>query len=746
MNHLIIPLNREWKYAEKFSNSYINKDVSDDCFKNVQLPHTNKEIPYNCFDEKMYQFISCYRKTFSVSKEYKGKRVFVDFEGVMTYAKVYINGVELGEHKGGYTPFSFDLTDHLIYGDDNLLTVMVDSTERKDIPPFGFVIDYLCYGGIYREVNLRIVEDCFIQNIFAKPGKVLEEKKALSTEIYVHNKGNEQITVQAKVQLLNNDTVCGESVSEAVLEANDKSKLILNMDGLMDIELWGLENPHLYTVKATLLTNETELHSYEVKVGFRQAEFKSEGFYLNGERVKIRGLNRHQSFPYVGYAMPKRVQCKDADILKNELGLNLARTSHYPQSRHFLDRCDEIGLLVFEEIPGWQHIGDVEWQEVACNNVREMIERDWNHPSIILWGVRINESNDSHEFYLKTNDIAHKLDDTRQTGGVRCIPNSELLEDVYTMNDFNLDGVRAPLLNQQEVTGLDHDVPYLVTEYNGHMYPTKRFDQEERLNEHALRHAQVQNEMQTHDNIAGAIGWCAFDYNTHYEFGSGDRICYHGVMDMFRIPKFASYVYKSQLSPSKKVVLEPITLWARGERDECGVLPMTILTNCDSIEVITCEESKKYFPDKEQFPGLEYPPVTIHHLDQHQEWGSSWDDITFVGYVGDKEVAKKTFAKNPVPVKLEVKADDLSLNSGDMDATRIVYKIVDQKGNVMPFINECINFEIEGEGEIIGPKSVGLIGGCIAVWVKTTGSVGKITMKASCSRFSAEDVLIQVSE
>ena len=174
------------------------------------------------------------------------------------------------------------------------------------------------------------------------------------------------------------------------------------------------------------------------RFGFRLAEFTKDGFFLNGNPLKIRGLNRHQSFPYIGYALGQSAQYKDAEILKYDLRINLVRTSHYPQSKHFLNRCDEIGLLVFEEIAGWQHIGDKEWQNKSIENVQNMIERDWNHPSIILWGVRINESPDNHDFYLKTNQVAHQLDSTRQTGGVRKFVEGEFLEDVYTMNDFIL--------------------------------------------------------------------------------------------------------------------------------------------------------------------------------------------------------------------------------------------------------------------------------------------------------------------
>ena len=209
-----------------------------------------------------------------------------------------------------------------------------------------------------------------------------------------------------------------------------------------------------------------------------------------------------------------------------------------------------MGLLVSEEIPGWQHIGGEEWKQGAIANVDAMIQRDWNHPSIVLWGVRINESRDDDHFYERTNKLAHSLDPSRQTGGVRCHTGSSLLEDVYTMNDFVLNGGAVALRDQQQVTGLDHKVPYLVTEYNGHMFPTKRFDAEERQHEHVIRHLRVLDASYADPNISGCIAWCLFDYNTHKDFGSGDRICYHGVSDMFRIPKFAAYAYKSQCDVS----------------------------------------------------------------------------------------------------------------------------------------------------------------------------------------------------
>ena len=226
----------------------------------------------------------------------------------------------------------------------------------------------------------------------------------------------------------------------------------------------------------------------------------------------------------VAYGVPC-ISGKDSmktDILKYELGVNAVRTSHYPQSPYFIDQCDRIGLLVFMEIPGWQHIGDEAWKNQAVINVRDMVMQYRNHTSIILWGVRINESQDDDDFYRRTNAAAHELDPSRPTGGVRAHKKSSFLEDVYTYNDFVHDGTNRGSEKKTSVTS-DPKKPYLISEYNGHMYPTKAFDWEEHRVEHALRHVRVLDAAAAEGDIAGSFGWCMFDYNTHKDFGSGDR-------------------------------------------------------------------------------------------------------------------------------------------------------------------------------------------------------------------------------
>jgi beta-galactosidase len=482
--------------------------------------------------------------------------------------------------------------------------------------------------------------------------------------------------------------------------------------------------------------------------GFRSAEFTPKGFFLNGRQLKIRGLNRHQAYPYVGYAMGRRAQERDAEILKRELKLNLVRTSHYPQSPWFLDHCDRIGLLVFEEIPGWQHIGGEAWKARAIDNVRAMIRRDWNHPSIILWGVRINESRDAPVFYRETNRAARELDPTRQTGGVRNRTDSELLEDVYTMNDFilgeeELPGAnrpRTPLRPPAEVTGLPHAVPYLVTEFNGHMHPTKRGDPELRQIEHVTRYLQILNAAYGDPGIAGCIGWCMADYNTHRDFGAGDRVCYHGVLDMFREPKFAAWVYASQGDPADGAVLKPVTWWTRGERNIGGVMPLIVLTNCDEIEFRYGDGApRRALPDRETYPHLPHPPVVLDHRsftrDELGGWGASWQGLTLTGFIGGEAVRTLRMVADPVPARLEVAPDSLTLLASEKDAVRVVVRALDQAGQLLPFLADPVEVRVEGPARLIGPGRLSLAGGTAGFWVESVGSAGEVKIDVRSGRF-----------
>ena len=704
----LLAFNHDWMYAE----DQLSLDSPDGDFEKITLPHTNKMFSHHNIDNQEYQFISTYRKRFQYTQDMVGSEVVLEFGGVMLACMIYLNGELVLEHLGGFISFSVNITAQLKEG-ENVLNVYVDSRERKDIPPFGHLVDYLTFGGIYRDVTLKILPSIHIETVFVKPTDILT-KPGLSCEVRLN-----KFLPGMKLRAVLEDMAGNELASTRASMGEITTRVMF--DSLPEIELWGLENPALYSVKISLMDGENPVDTLSSRFGFREVEFRTDGgFYLNGERIQLFGLNRHQTYPYIGAAAPTRLQRLDADILKFELSCNIVRTSHYPQSPHFLDRCDEIGLLVFEEITGWQHIGDKDWQEIVFDELQAMIERDFNHPGIILWGVRINESPDDDQFYSRTNQLARELDPTRQTGGVRCFLGSSLLEDVYTYNDFS-----NTVLDPTEI-------PYLITEFSGHMFPTKIWDHEERLIDHALLHAKIQNMQLGNKKISGAIGWCAFDYATHIEFGSGDRICYHGVMDTFRLPKWAAYFYKSQQSPEKEIVLKAATHWTMGDRAGGGNNPLTVFSNCDEVEVnIGSIQVGRYQPDFDTYPFLPHPPFTIYGLNEYSAWGQrQFYDLHLVGYLQGEPVAEQWISSNRLPKKIELTTDTETLFADGADMTRLVFRITDEFGNPSPYATTIVEFELIGEAELIGDNPFLLIGGQGALFIKARHQAGIVTVHA----------------
>lgn len=782
-------LNDDWLFTEQFEDSLAAPEYPENTLQPVRLPHTCKETPFHYFDESIYQMVSGYRRHLLIPKDWQGKQILLTFEGAAHDSTVFCNGKKVGEHHCGYTAFTVDLTDNVLYGQDNLLCVRLDSRENLNVPPFGYVIDYMTYGGIYRDVRLEVKEKVSLSDIFVHTAidfKSSPVTAQITSEITL-TESNENVTIRQyympKSTAAAQETwnlLCEQTVSA---DTNCDKEIALTAS-ITDPLLWDTEEANLYILKTQLYQDDALLDETETTFGIREAVFKKDGFYLNGRKVRIRGLNRHQSYPYVGYAMPKSMQRLDADLLKKELGLNAVRTSHYPQSHYFLERCDELGLLVFTEFPGWQHIGDDSWKAQAVANAEDMIRQYRNHPSIILWGIRINESPDDDAFYEKTNAVAHKLDPTRPTGGVRAMKKSHLLEDVYTYNDFLHDGEMPGCDPKKKVTS-DMEKPYLISEYNGHMYPTKAFDNEERRSEHAIRHANVLDAVAGQSDIAGSFGWCMFDYNTHKDFGSGDRICYHGVMDMFRNPKLAASIYACEQEQTP--VLEITSSMDIGEHPGCNRGNIYILSNADSVKMYKNDRFiKEYLPGMSPYKHLKHGPILIddfigdsfaqnerfrpkhakeitdamnlvargslnhipkrlyltalkllliYHIDFAEvtrlytkyigDWGGTATVYRFDAIKDGKVV--KSVTKEPVrEIRLEAEADHTILteqHSYDVALVRI--RAVDDHGNVLPFYQEPVRLITEGDISIIGPETIALQGGMGGTYVKSLGRSGQ---------------------
>lgn len=803
-------LMKDWTFCEQFSEEMITEPIRSENAKKVAIPHTCKETPFHYFDESLYQMECCYQRTITAPEAWQGQVVLLTFEAVGHEADVYLNGTHLCKHKNGYTAFTVDLSDELRYGAENLLTVRVNTNENINQPPFGYVIDYMTYGGIYRDVYLEVKHPVHIRDVFVKP--------TFQQKISTRGMKKEEIASLLTNGLLTTEMTLSEEAKKTL--ADGKLGMRQMIDGLSvmespnasasfstivkDVKIWDIESPMVYDVTTQLLLEDEVVDEITVSVGFRDAVFKKDGFYLNGRKVKIRGLNRHQSYAYVGYAMPESMQCYDARILKHELAANAVRTSHYPQSHYFVDECDRLGLLVFTEIPGWQHIGDDAWQDIAVENVKEMVKQYRNHPSIILWGVRINESPDNDALYKRTNEAAHALDDTRATGGVRCIKNSHLFEDVYTYNDFVHSGSNMGCEPKSKVTS-DVEKPYLISEYNGHMFPTKNFDCEEHRREHMIRHANVLDAVTAQDDIAGSFAWCMFDYNTHKDFGSGDRICYHGVMDMFRNPKLAASVYAAQ--GDEKTVLELSSSMDIGEHPACNRGNTYLISNADSVrmyknnllikeytsadseykhlangpillndyvgDVVTKAEGftkrqgslVKYCLNSVAVNGMKMTPkliltalelILFYHMKPSDavalynkyvgDWGGESREYRFDA-VKDGRVVK-SIVKNPMCAwHLEATCSHTKLMEKiTYDVAEIHIKAVDENGNQHPFMQEMVKIETEGPIEVIGPDCVPLRGGMSGIYIKTTGTSGDAKVILRMENTASVEIKLQITQ
>ena len=763
-----ISLCSDWEYVRQWSGDFARFEGTAEP---VRLPHTSGQVPLHYALPEHYATVCGYRRRLSLPADLKGKRLFLQFDGAGHIATVYLNGQELVTHRCGYTAFRTEITSVARPGEDNLLAVRVDATENPSIPPFGHVVDYLTYGGLYREVWLDIRGESVIEDLFVMTPTLTQARMTLTVSGDAPTR---------RVTILDRDgNVC----------ATEKSNDNIIYVNYTQARSWELDRPELYVCRAELLNERGEtVDTLETRFGFRTAEWRQEGFFLNGKKVFLRGLNRHQAYPYMGYAAPASLQREDARILKEELCCNAVRTSHYPQSQHFIDACDELGLLVFTEIPGWQHIGDEAWRAQAVENTREMVVQYRNHPSVVLWGVRINESRDNDELYSVTNALAHELDPGRATSGVRYLQKSSLLEDVYAYNDFSHDGTTPGCRPKKDVTP-DMEKPLLISECNGHMFPTKSFDPWEKRQEHALRHARVLDAALADGEHAGCFAWCMFDYPTHKDFGSGDRVCYHGVLDAFRNPKLAAAVYASQ--GEDRPVLEIGNLMEIGDYPASRPGDIWAFTNADQVDLYKNGDYVASFRPR-GWKGLTHGPVPIddtvgvllekregfpkakaellrrclvsagkHGMEKmplrdklamaecmvrfHMTPADGYD--LYGKYVGnwggeatrwrfdavkDGKVVKSVERSMGSQPRLEVRLSSHILREGDTyDMAAVRVRVLDENGTPAVYAQLPVTFMLEGPAELVGPVTVTAEGGMCGTYLRTIGKPGTVTLTIS---------------
>jgi len=751
---LVLPLDQEWLFGGKFDLRAAEPHYSDGAFSRVTLPNCVAKLSWQNWDAAAWEDVWIYRRHFALPEEFHGLRVFLEFDGVMVGATPVINGHELQQHLGGYLPFRYEIT-RWLRKDENVLAVEVDS-RWSDVPPEGAPggpgkIDYLEPGGIYRSARLEAVPSIFLRDVFAKPARVLEENRRVEVFCILDSAGASSDPLEIQAELKDGERVVSRASETLRIEKAGEIKVPLTLSNLGNITLWDLDKPHLYEVVSTLSSKGKPVQGYAVRIGFRDARFELDGFFLNGRRLQLFGLNRHELYPYVGGAMPRRVLRRDAEIIRREFNCNIVRCSHYPQSEAFLEACDELGLLVWEEVPGWAHLGDEAWKELLVRDTRDMVIRDRNHSSIVIWGVRVNESANDVELYRRTTAVAKSLDDSRPVSGSmtpasRKTWQQDWHEDVFAFDDYHAAPDRSVGI-AEPVPG----VPYMLTEAVGQFNYSrgKGFDNryrragDERLQrQQAIFHAQAHSRAAANPRICGVIAWCAFDYasliNAH------NTVKCPGVADFFRIPKLGASFYQAQCDPEVRPVIQPNFYWDFGPQTPGGPgNRAAIFSNCDRLELfLGGQRHSTLNPDAANFPHLKHPPF---FADLEVD-GADHPELRIDGYVGDRLIVSRSFSSDPSQDQLFLEADDRELIGDEADATRLVFKVVDKYGAERASAGGEVAFELEGPGVIVGDNPFALAeSGGGAVWVKTLpGSFWRIRVAARHSGLGRKSVEIAV--
>ena len=704
-----------------------NETVSN--WQLIQLPHTPKIEPK--IVNNQWQGISCYKKEFNLSKQLKNKKLFFKFEGAMNIAEVWINDKKLIKHHGGYLPFVIDFTEVALFDSINTILVQLNNKDNPITGPKPLEkLDFNTYGGIYRNVwliakNKLHITDPIFENktasggVFVTYSKVSEEEATINIKTHIRNETEKTKSFLIRNTLFKNDsTIVSIETENHVLDKNLDKEIIANIE-VNNPKLWSPRTPNLYTLKTELIENGVVVDFESTRIGIKTMQFVGQDFYLNGEKTFLRGVNRHQEYPYVGYALSDNANYRDAKKIK-EAGFDYVRLSHYPQSNSFMNACDELGLVTIDAILGWQYFSeDKKFQTHIFQTAKDLIRRDRNHASVIAWEVSLNESWMPELFIDSLVNIAKKEYPGNQcfTAGWQSYgydiylqarqhrlqhydPNLKKPYNVSEYGDWEYYAMNA---------GLNQD------DWNGLLKEERSSRQLRSAGEKALLQ-QAKNIQEAHnDNLstpAFADGyWVMFDYNRGY----ADDLESSGIMDIFRIPKPSFYFYKSQRDydhPFGKPMVYIANKWKKD-----SPLDVTVFSNCDEVELFLNGKSvgrKK--PDTNRISdNLKHPPFTFN-LKSFKK-----GKLVAKAFIKNKIVVTDIVISPEKPSKIKVVIDDnyIDLKKEDNDVFFVYANVVDENNTVISDFKGNIQFNIEGKGIFIGENPVKVEAGVASILLKT---------------------------
>lgn len=753
----IYNFNVGWRYHKGDISGAEAINFDDSSWDVISTPHTVELIPAEGSGGKNYQGLAWYRKHFTVDKSFENKLINIHFEAIMGKSKVYLNGKLVREHFGGYLPFSIELSQYGVQaGDKCLIAVLADNSDDKSYPPGKpqRTLDFTYHGGIYRDVWMIVTSETHITDpneagktagggVFVHYGEINNKKAEIFVDTDVRNASKKNQTVIVQTKLSDRNGIVIKTVKSKIDLKTGESNQVKQKISINNPLLWSPDAPHLYKIETNLLaTNGKSIDGGMTRIGIRKAEFKgSDGFWLNNEPAdKLIGGNRHQDYAYVGNAVPNSQHWRDAKKLR-EAGCRIIRVAHYPQDPSFMDACDEFGIFVIVATPGWQYWNkDPQFAEYVYDDVRNMVRRDRNHPSVLMWEPVLNETRFPLEFSLKVHQITH---DEYPYPGCFCTADNhsegvaENYEVVYGWPK-DIGNFKQCIFTREFGENVDDWYAH-----NTNNRASRSWGENAQLIQ-SLQLTKAYNEMypESRQFIGGAL-WHPFDHQRGYH----PDPYWGGLMDAFRQPKYSYYMFKSQVDASlnhPRIETGPMVFIAH-EISPFSSPDVTVFTNCDEVRLIVYGQDtlvqKVPFGDY----GMPHPPVTFKNVFEFNEMRifsyvqKEWQKISFIaeGLIDGKVVcsSNKMPSRRSTKLRLSVDNEEQQLQADGSDFLTVICEVTDDEGNVRRLAKEQILFTVKGEGEIIGDATIGanpraVEFGSAPVLIRSTVKPGKIKVNA----------------
>ncbi|MFD0698088.1 sugar-binding domain-containing protein [Paenibacillus sp. GCM10027628] len=753
-----LSFNQDWRFFRGNPRGSEEADFDDSAWELVHLPHTVRVEPADCSGGRNYLGIVWYRRHFYVDKAYDGQKIFVEFEGAKHTADVWINGIHLGTHDGGYLPFTLDITDYVAAdGDtDYVIAVKVDNSDMPDVPPGKpqGELDFCYFGGLYRNVWMHTTDKLHITDaiyanqqagggIFVTYSDVSSLKAQITIKTHVINEYDIPKVCTVTHYIVNaNQEVVSQVSSRLHSMDPQKDHMCVQTVTVSDPKLWHPEHPYLYTLYTVVNDSGIKVDAYTTKIGIRHIRFDDEGFHINGTLLKLIGANRHQEYVYVGDALPDSLHRRDAVKLK-EGGFTIVRTGHYPQSAAFMDACDELGLMCIVPTPGWQWFRDNDtFTERSYQNVREMIRYHRNRPSVVLWEPILNETDYSEQYARTTYEITHA-----EYPGDQCYAACDHYKIAASLYDVVYgQPVRAGQGSFIREWG-DH---WLEQEGPRHthlrcsrgirgFYPGG----ESGMLQSSKERADILNQILSTKGLSGGALWTGIDSNRGYY----DHFAACGALDLYRLPKYSYYLLQSQRDPH--LILPGIhsgpMVFIANDWTSSSTRNVTIYSNCEIVKLYLNGKAIDVREADPTYASLPHAPFIFE--------GVPWEPgkLMAEALLGGVIVAKHSIMTPERPDYLTLSVDDcgVDLRADGSDLIMVHVYVRDANGTVVPDAYNQINFHLSGPAVIVGDgdRRVGANpikaeAGAIGVLIRATKEPGVITLLAESDGLKSASAVI----